>query len=85
MSRFGVTKKQKTKTKQQSVVDISKDEEFKSLSNTANRSITINGNEFPTVMHAYNYAIISAADIDNNSRSKYQQALLDATDMQSIR
>ena len=66
-------------------IDISKDENYKSLNNTALRHVTINGLEFPTVMHAYNYAIISAADIDNNSRSKYQQALLDATDMQGIR
>jgi predicted NAD-dependent protein-ADP-ribosyltransferase YbiA (DUF1768 family) len=73
------------KSKTPKTIDISKDENYKSLNNTALRHVNINGLEFPTVMHAYNYAIISAADIDNNSRSKYQQALLDATDMQGIR
>lgn len=73
------------KAKTPKTIDISKDENYKSLNNTALRHVTINGLEFPTVMHAYNYAIISAADIDDNSRSKYQQALLDATDMQGIR
>lgn len=76
--------KEKPASKKVSTVDISKDEEFKSLSNTANRSITINGNEFPTVMHAYNYAIVSAAKVDGETRAKYQQAILSATSMRDI-
>ena len=84
MSRFGITKKQKPQAKPATIIDISKDEEFNSLSNTANRSITINGNEFPTVMHAYNYAIVSAAKVDAETRAKYQQAILSATSMRDI-
>lgn len=84
ISRFGITKKQKPQAKPATIIDISKDEEFKKLSNTANRSITINGNEFPTVMHAYNYAIVSAAKVDAETRAKYQQAILSATSMRDI-
>lgn len=74
----------KQESKSSNTIDISKDDEFKSLSNTAVRSITIGGSEFPTVMHAYNYAIVSAADVDQSTRAKYQQAVLSATNMREI-
>ena len=70
--------------KELTVVDISKDEDFKSLSNTATRNVIVNGNEFPTVMHAYNYAIVGAAYVDSDTKAKYQQSILSATSMREI-
>ena len=35
-------------------------------------------------MHAYNYAIVSAAKVDAETRAKYQQAILSATSMRDI-